>query len=81
MALRILGARDGVELLKPALGDSKRRKDRTDRCRRGRFRSNGRGVRIKLLEEAHSWPPFLLSMIRNVTESYTVRHAFLYNDT
>ncbi len=30
LTLRILGARDGVELLKFALGDSKLRKDGTD---------------------------------------------------
>jgi len=54
MTLRILGARDGVELLKLAVGKSKLRKDGTDRCRRGRFRSNGEGARREALEHVHS---------------------------
>jgi len=42
--LRILGTRDGVELLKFALGEWNLRKDGTDRCRSGRFRSSREGV-------------------------------------
>ena len=54
MTLRILGARDGVELLQFALGDVELRKNGTDRCRRGRFRSNRGGARGEALKDVHS---------------------------
>ena len=68
MTLRIVGTRDGVELLKFALGDLKLRKDGADRCRRGRFRSKKERVKSEALKHIHSWPASFLAGIRNVTE-------------
>jgi len=66
--LSIPGARDGVELLQFALGDLELRKNGTDRCRRGRFRSKKERVKSEALKYIHSWPASLLAGIRNVTE-------------
>ena len=68
MTLRILGARDGVELLQFAPGDSKLGEDGTHGCRRGRLRSKRERVWSEALKHIHSWPVFLLVGSRNVTE-------------
>jgi hypothetical protein len=47
--LRIVGARDGVKLLKFALGDLEPRKDGADRRRQGRFRLNRVGFGSEML--------------------------------
>jgi hypothetical protein len=68
MALRIVGIRDGVGVLKFAFSDLKLRKDGTDRCGRGRFRSSREGARSEALNHLHLWPAFLPAGFRNVAE-------------